>query len=97
MVKLNPALKDFRGEVESRVKDITGDFDSRLDDVRDQAGNVRKQANDNWDKLENIFEDRVSRVLKRLGLPTSDDVDSLSKRVQDTFQESCHYLIKSSR
>ena len=75
-------VKDIRGEVETRVKDIGGDFDSRMDGVRDQAGSVRKQANDNWDKLENIFEDRVSRVLKRLGLPTSDDVDSLSKRVQ---------------
>ena len=44
-------VKDIRGEVENRVKDIGGDFDSRMDGVRDQAGSVRKQANDNWDKL----------------------------------------------
>ncbi len=76
-------VKDIRGEVESRVKDIGGDFESRLDGVRDQAGTVRKQANDNWDKLENIFDDRVSRVLARLGIPTRDDVNRLSKRVQE--------------
>ena len=36
----------------------------------------------NWDKLENIFEDRVARVLGRLGVPTADDVNKLSARVQ---------------
>jgi poly(hydroxyalkanoate) granule-associated protein len=87
-------VKDFRGEVESRVKDLRGEvqsrvkgagseFDSRFDRVRNQAGSVRKQANDNWDKLENIFENRVSRVMKSLGIPSSDDLNGLSKRVQE--------------
>ena len=76
-------VKDFRGEVETRVKDISGDFENRFDGVRGQAGSVRKQANDNWDKLENIFDDRVGRVLGRLGIPTRDDVNGLTRRVQD--------------
>lgn len=76
-------VKDIKGEVETRVKDISGDLDKSMDGVRDQAGSVRKQANDNWDKLENIFDDRVSRVLARLGIPTRDDVNGLSKRVQE--------------
>jgi poly(hydroxyalkanoate) granule-associated protein len=76
-------VKDFRGEIESRVKDVSGDFENRFDGVRDQAESVRKQANDNWDKLENIFDDRVGRVLARLGIPTRDDVNGLTKRVQD--------------
>jgi hypothetical protein len=73
----------MKGDVGSRVKDISGDFDSRLDVMRKQADTVRKQASDNWDKLENIFDDRVGRVLSRLGLPTRDDLDRLSKRVQE--------------
>ena len=44
---------------------------------------MRKQANDNWDKLENIFDDRVGRVLGRLGIPTRDDVNGLTRRVQE--------------
>ena len=47
-----------------------------------KVGAVRKQAVDNWDKLENIFEDRVARVLGQLGVPTADDVNKLSARVQ---------------
>ena len=76
-------VKDFRGEIETRVKDVSGDIESRFDGVRGQAESVRKQANDNWDKLENIFDDRVGRVLARLGIPTRDDVNGLTKRVQD--------------
>ena len=76
-------VSDLRGEVETRVKDMGGDFEGRFDGVRDQADSVRKQANDNWDKLENIFDDRVGRVLARLGIPTRDDVNGLTKRVQD--------------
>jgi poly(hydroxyalkanoate) granule-associated protein len=76
-------VKGIRGEIETRVKDISGDFEDRFDGVRDQAGSVRKQANDNWDKLENIFDDRVGRVLGRLGIPTRDDVNGLTRRVQE--------------
>lgn len=57
------------------VGDIKGGVESTVEAVR-------KQATDNWDKLENIFEDRVSRVLGRLGVPTADDVNELSARVQ---------------
>jgi poly(hydroxyalkanoate) granule-associated protein len=34
-----------------------------------------------WDKLEQMFEDRVSRSLNRLGVPTKKDIDLLSKRI----------------
>ena len=76
-------VKDIRGEVESRVKDMGGDIDNRLEGVRGQADSVRKQASTNWDKLEGIFDERVSRVLARLGIPTRDDINTLSKRVQE--------------
>jgi len=32
-------------------------------------------------KLENVVEDSVARALKRLGVPTSKDIDALSKRI----------------
>ncbi len=71
-------VKDFRGEVESRVKDFQGEVESRFGGVKEQTDTVRKQATDNWDKLENIFENRVTGVLAGLGIPSRDDVNSLS-------------------
>ena len=67
--------KKTRNVAETAVGDIKEEVESKV-------GAVRKQAVDNWDKLENIFEDRVARVLGQLGVPTSDDVNKLSERVQ---------------
>jgi poly(hydroxyalkanoate) granule-associated protein len=67
--------KKTRDVADSAVGDLKGDVESKM-------GAVRKQAADNWDKLENIFEERVARVLGRLGVPTAEDIDKLSRRVQ---------------
>jgi uncharacterized protein YoxC len=36
-----------------------------------------------WDKLEQVFEDRVSRSLGRLGVLTARDVEDLSRQVSE--------------
>jgi len=36
-----------------------------------------------WDKLEKVFEERVSRSLKRLGVLTREQVDDLSRQVAE--------------
>jgi poly(hydroxyalkanoate) granule-associated protein len=83
-------VKDFRGEVESRVDELRDEIESRFGVVRKQretfekqAETVRKQANEGWDKLETFFEDRVKRVLGRVGIPSRDELDRLNKRVQE--------------
>ena len=73
---------DIRSGIESRVNEFRGDAGSRLGGVREQAESARKHASDNWGKLEKIFEDRVSRSLGSLGIPTRDDVNDLAERVQ---------------
>jgi poly(hydroxyalkanoate) granule-associated protein len=45
------------------------------------AGQASGKANAAWDKLEQVFEDRVARALGRLGVPTKADLDHLAKRV----------------
>ena len=70
--KLEKKTRDVAG---SAVNDVVGEGETKV-------GAARKQAVDNWDKLENIFEDRVARVLGQLGVPTADDVNKLSERVQ---------------
>jgi poly(hydroxyalkanoate) granule-associated protein len=67
--------KKTRTDVGSAVGGIKNEMESTV-------GAVRKQAVDNWDKLENIFEERVARVLGQLGVPTAEDVNKLSARVQ---------------
>ncbi len=52
-------------------------------DVESRVGKVRESAQSNWDKLEKVFEQRVARALSRLGVPTSDEINELSKRVAE--------------
>lgn len=52
-------------------------------DVESRVGKVRESAQSNWDKLEKVFEQRVARALSRLGVPTSDEINQLSKRVAE--------------
>ena len=55
--------------------------------MKQHADAVRKQATDNWDKLEKIFEDRVARALSRLGIPSKEDVSGLADKVQKLARE----------
>lgn len=41
------------------------------------------KASGTWDKLEQVFEDRVARSLSSLGVPTKKDIESLSRRVAE--------------
>jgi poly(hydroxyalkanoate) granule-associated protein len=47
------------------------------------AGQASAKATATWDKLEQVFEDRVARALNKLGVPTNRDIQSLSKRVEE--------------
>jgi len=69
-----------RRAAQDAVGGIKGSVGSRVESVKQQAA-------DNWDKLESVFEDRVARVLGRLGVPTADDVNKLSARVQQLSRE----------
>lgn len=68
--------KRTRAMAEERIGDVTG----KVGEVREMVG---RQATDSWDRLEQVFEDRVSRALGRLGVPTSKDIKALIKRVDD--------------
>lgn len=47
------------------------------------ATDISSRASGQWDKLENIFEERVSKALQKLGVPQTKDVDALSERVAE--------------
>jgi poly(hydroxyalkanoate) granule-associated protein len=68
-------VKEGRG-IQQRIGEVTG----KVNEVKDMVG---RQATDSWDRLEQVFEDRVSRALARLGVPTSKDIKALMKRVDE--------------
>jgi poly(hydroxyalkanoate) granule-associated protein len=44
---------------------------------------ITAKATGQWDKLENIFEERVVKALSKMGLPTAKEVQALTKRVDE--------------
>ncbi|MGE5768845.1 MAG: phasin family protein [Betaproteobacteria bacterium] len=49
----------------------------------DKMAVVAGKAAGTWDRLEQVFEDRVARALSSLGVPSKKDIDKLSKRVAE--------------
>jgi poly(hydroxyalkanoate) granule-associated protein len=45
------------------------------------ATDIGSKANGQWDKLENIFEERVAKALNKLGVPSAKDVNALIARI----------------
>jgi poly(hydroxyalkanoate) granule-associated protein len=51
--------------------------------MANMAGDIQSKAGHQWDKLENIFEDRVAKALNKLGVPSAKDVDALIARIDE--------------
>lgn len=47
------------------------------------ASDLSSRASGQWDKLETIFEGRVSKALTRLHVPTAEDIEVLSARIEE--------------
>ncbi|MBU6272938.1 MAG: phasin family protein, partial [Betaproteobacteria bacterium] len=57
-----------------------GDVGGKVNQVKSQIG---QRAAESWDRLEQVFEDRVARALDRLGVPATKDVQALMQRVDE--------------
>ncbi len=72
------------GSIQMRTRAVA---EEKLGEVTDKvtkvAGEVSKQATQSWDKLEQVFEQRVERALNRLGVPTSKEIQALIARVEE--------------
>jgi poly(hydroxyalkanoate) granule-associated protein len=72
--------KKTRGIAEGKVAEVTGTVSKKATELSSRA---QSAATETWDKLEQVFEDRVSRSLKRLGVPTAREVEGLARRVDE--------------
>jgi poly(hydroxyalkanoate) granule-associated protein len=70
--------KKTRGVAEAKVAEVTGNVGRAASQFSSRA---QSAATETWDKLEQVFEDRVASSLKRIGVPTAAELDALTKRV----------------
>jgi poly(hydroxyalkanoate) granule-associated protein len=74
---LEQTMRKFAGGRAEVVRDV----------VENRVGQARERATDTWDKLEKVFEDRVQRALVKLGVPSREDLNDLSARVETLTDE----------
>ncbi|MBA8886290.1 poly(hydroxyalkanoate) granule-associated protein [Dokdonella fugitiva] len=81
LVKEGTALDaKTRKFTEARMNEARGNVETTL-------GQVRERSQETWDKLEKVFEDRVSKALGRLGIPGQTELKALNARVDDLSRE----------
>lgn len=80
--KLFEALVKEGTSLEAKTRKFTqSKVDEARGNVESTLGQVRERSQETWDKLEKVFEDRVSRSLKRLGIPGNADIKRLEARI----------------
>ena len=86
-----------QGEVlETKTKRASNDTAAAAGTVaKAKAKEVQAMAGGTWDKLEQVFEDRVARALSKLGVYTQSDVERLAERV-DALSDAVNELIKAT-
>jgi poly(hydroxyalkanoate) granule-associated protein len=86
--KLFESLVKEGAALDAKTRKLTG---VRMAEARGNVeatlGQVRERSQETWDKLEKVFEDRVSRALGRLGVPGRDEIRTLTSRVEELSRE----------
>jgi poly(hydroxyalkanoate) granule-associated protein len=77
--KLFQTLVKEGEQVEKRARKAA---EARIEDAKGKVVEFRGKANEQFDRLEELFQERVARVLNRMGVPTQEDIQELSKRVE---------------
>lgn len=82
--KLFEALVKEGVSLESKTRKFaTGKVGEVRDVVENKVEQVKERAVDTWDKLETVFESRVSKALSSLGVPGRDEMEALIDRVEE--------------
>ncbi len=74
--KLFNTLVDKGETFEARGKKV-------FDDAKDRVLSARERAEKRWKKVGDEIDDRVSATIERLGVPTRDEIQKLTKRVEE--------------
>jgi poly(hydroxyalkanoate) granule-associated protein len=94
--KVFEALVKQGEELQKRTKHAASETAAAARDAAAaKAKEVQQIAGGTWDKLEQVFEDRVARTLAKLGVYTQNDVQQLAARVDD-LAAAVNRLIEAS-
>lgn len=66
-------------QLESKTRGVV---EKHVRSVEDRVGDVRDRATGTWDRLEHLFDERVSGALRRLGIHRREDIEALERRIQ---------------
>ena len=97
--KLFESLVEEGGSVEERQRTnaqrlVKGAWQGLRETVDARAAEVRGKAGETIENLEAIFQSRVQKALQQLGMPTSKEINALSRKVNE-LNHSVHALTRS--
>lgn len=78
--KVFDTLVEQGAQIEKHTRTVA---EATLETAREQAGKTFGAASGKFDKLEQVFEERVHKSLNRLGVLTGRDVEALSRQVAE--------------
>ena len=85
--KLFEGLVRQGSQLEQKTRHIAGKVEEVRGAVESGVSQVRERTQETWDKLEQVFESRVSNALAKLGVPGRKELDELLKRVDELNRE----------
>lgn len=86
--KLFETLIREGSSLEQKTRNLaTGKVDEVRGAVETGVNQVRERTQETWDKLEQVFESRVSRALGKLGVPGRKELDELIRRVDEISRQ----------
>ena len=77
--KLFQSLVKEGETVEKRAKATA---EARFEEAKGKVIEFRGKANQQFDRLEELFQERVAQVMHRMGVPTQNDIQELTQRVE---------------
>jgi len=80
--------KKTQSAAEGKISEVTSK-------MTNMAGDVQAKAGQHWDKLEGIFEERTSKAMHKLGVPSAKDVAAMVARI-DALSAQVAKLTKAS-
>jgi poly(hydroxyalkanoate) granule-associated protein len=91
--KTQAAAEEKISEATSKMTHMANGISAKATGV---ATDITAKATGQWDKLENIFEERVAKALSKMGMPTAKEVQALAKRVDELSAQLKKAPVKSA-
>ena len=85
--------KTAGSNVGRRVRDA---FENAQETMQSRVGGAREQAQETWDNLEALFQNRVQRAMHQLGVPTAEEIRALTRRVSE-LNDSVSKIVQRQR